>query len=121
MAPAEFLGTIKTQCSFYRKNLEAMVKAAKEFLPREVAFTVPSAGLFMWYRLPEYCNAQRMIDDYAEELKVVLVPGPAFSSTGECENCMRASFSMTDEESIRRGMERFAEMIHREEERKKRA
>jgi DNA-binding transcriptional MocR family regulator len=112
--PEGFMAEIKAKCVLYRENRDAMVDAARELLPEGTRFNVPGEGLFIWFTLPKYCNAQRMVEEYSRDLKVVLVPGPAFSTSGGCANCMRASFSMVDKQMIRTGMERFAEMIERE-------
>ncbi|MBU0754848.1 MAG: PLP-dependent aminotransferase family protein [Planctomycetes bacterium] len=112
-----FLAEIKEKCRYYRSNRNTMIKAAGDFLPADVHFNTPTEGLFIWFRMPDYCNASHMVEAYSKELKVLMVPGPAFSSTGGCVNCMRASFSMVDKTRIVEGMKRFAEMIHREKER----
>jgi DNA-binding transcriptional MocR family regulator len=109
-----FRGHIRKNCDFYRGNRDAMVDAAREFLPEEVRFNVPGEGMFIWFVLPECCDAQRMIVSDCEELKVLLVPGGAFSTRGELSNCMRASYSMVTPEKIREGMRRFGEMVERE-------
>jgi len=114
-----FREQIARNCEFYRANRDAMVGAAKEFLPTDVKFNVPDAGMFIWFVLPEGFDAKRMIDEDCEDLKVLLVPGSAFSTTGGLSNCMRASYSMVSPEKIREGMKRFGEMIRRETERTK--
>jgi DNA-binding transcriptional MocR family regulator len=115
--PAPFKAAIQEKCLLYRENRDAMVEAATRLLPAEVEFTVPEEGFFIWFRLPPYCDAEFMVEQYSRELKVVLVPGPAFSPHGACGNCMRASFSMVDREGIETGMTSFAEMIQREKSR----
>jgi len=112
-----FRAHIRKNCEFYRTNRDVMVEAAREFLPSDVRFNVPTEGMFIWFVLPEACDARRMIDEQCEELKVLLVPGGAFSTTGALRNCMRASYSMVSPESIREGMRRFGEMVKREMER----
>jgi len=112
-----FRAHIKKNCEFYRANRDAMIQGARDFLPREVAFNVPTEGMFIWFVLPEACDARRMIDEQCEKLKVLLVPGGAFSTTGGLTNCMRASFSMVSPERIREGMRRFGEMVGSELER----
>lgn len=112
-----FRDHIRSNCDFYRTNRDAMVEAAREFLPPEVSFNVPGEGMFIWFVLPECCDAGRMIDEDCEGLGVLLVPGGAFSTRGELSNCMRASFSMVSSEKIVQGMRRFGEMVKRELER----
>jgi len=110
----KFRELIKKNCQSYRINRNAMVAAAKEYLLPEVKYNIPNAGMFIWFELPKECNARRMIDDQCEELKVLLVPGDAFSSQNGCKNFMRASFSMVTPEQIDEGMKRFSEMIKNE-------
>ena len=109
-----FRAHIKKNCEFYRANRDAMVESAREFLPSDVRFNVPTEGMFIWFVLPESCDARRMVDAHCEDLLVLLVPGSAFSTRGELTNCMRASFSMVTPERIREGMRRFGEMVKRE-------
>ena len=109
-----FLTMIKKNCELYRHNRDAMVAAAKKYLPSEVKFNIPGAGMFLWFELPEKCDAQRIIDEQINDLKVLLVPGSAFSSRGKLNNYMRASFSMATPEQIEEGIKRFARMIERE-------
>lgn len=105
---------IRDNCLLYRANRDAMVEAAREFLPPGVAYDVPNEGMFMWFVLPCGVDARRMIDEQCEKLKVLLVPGSAFSTMGGLENCMRASFSMVSPGDIREGMRRFGEMVRAE-------
>lgn len=110
----QFRELIKMNCESYRINRNAMVAAAKKYLLPDVKYNIPNAGMFIWFELPKQCNARRMIDEQSEELKVLLVPGDAFSSQNGCKNFMRASFSMVTPEQIDEGMRRFAEMIKNE-------
>jgi len=109
-----FHAHIKDNCAFYRRNRDAMVDAAHEFLPHDVTYNVPNEGMFIWFVLPKSCDAKRMIDEQCEDLKVLLVPGSAFSTKGALKHCMRASFSMVTPLEIREGMKRFGEMVANE-------
>ncbi len=55
-----------------------------------------------------------MIGEQCESLKVLLVPGGAFSTQSGLQNCMRASFSMVSPDQIREVMKRFGEMVRAE-------
>jgi 2-aminoadipate transaminase len=105
---------IRRNCAFYRRNRDVMLESAREFLPSEVRYNVPREGLFVWFVLPEACDAKRMIAEDCERLGVILVPGGAFSTRGGLRNCMRASFSMVSPDDIREGMRRFGEMVRAE-------
>jgi len=106
-----FRAHIRENCAFYRENRDAMVEAVREFLPEEVGYNIPSEGMFIWFDLPECCDARRMIDERCEELKVLLTPGSAFSTRGGLANSMRASFSMISPAEVREGIRRFGEMV----------
>jgi 2-aminoadipate transaminase len=109
-----FRELIRKNCESYRVNRDAMVAAAKKYLPSSVRFNIPGEGMFIWFELPESCNARRMIDEQSSQVKVLLVPGDAFSSQHGCTNNVRASFSMVSPEDIDEGMRRFGLMLKTE-------
>ena len=111
---ANFLNHIKNNCKLYQTNRDAMIDAAKKYLPAEVKFNIPQEGMFVWFELPEYMNAQQLVDKYCEKLKVLLVPGISFSTIKGNKNCMRASFSLVPPDQIHEGIKRFGEMIQLE-------
>ena len=104
---------IKKNCDIYRESRDAMINAAKQYLPPEIKFNVPGSGMFIWFELPEKYDTEKMVWENAEDLKVLLVPGNAFSSADRLKNYMRASFSMAPPDKIDEGIKRFAEMIKR--------
>jgi DNA-binding transcriptional MocR family regulator len=112
-----FREEIERNCDLYRENRDAMLQAASTFLPDDVSYNVPKQGMFMWFKLPSAFDAERMIMIDAENLKVLLVPGSAFSLSGGLKNCVRASFSLVDPDEIHEGMRRFGEMLARERKR----
>ncbi|MBN1944673.1 MAG: PLP-dependent aminotransferase family protein [Bradymonadales bacterium] len=99
---------------FYRTNRDAMVQAAHQYLPQEVRFAVPQAGMFIWFELPEGCDSSRMIAQDCAELKVLLVPGSAFAVHSDLRGAMRASYAMVNAEQIELGVLRFSRMIENE-------
>lgn len=113
----EFMSLIDHNCQGYRRNRDLMAAAAGRRLPEYVKFNIPQEGLFIWYELPPGFDTQRMMDLDGMDLKVLLVPGGAFSTTGGLKNCMRASFSMIEPGEIEEGMIRFSRMIGKEAQR----
>ncbi len=107
------LARIEENMRLYRSHRDAMVAAAREHLPPEVRFHVPTAGMFIWFELPPQVDADHMVRRYAQENKVLLVPGPAFSTQGGCRHAVRASFSMVGPAQLAEGMRRLAQMIAR--------
>ncbi len=112
--PEEFRALVRRNCRVYRDNRDAMIDGARRFLPDGVHYNVPNEGMFIWFVLPEQFDAQRMVETDSTDLGVLLVPGPAFSTSGGLTHCMRASFSMVAPDALREGMRRFGEMIERE-------
>lgn len=115
--PEGFMELIAANCRWYRENRDSMIRAAKEYLPPDVAYNAPRHGMFIWFELPAGFDAERMIKNDAKDLGVLLVPGSAFAVTRSMTNCMRASFSMVSPPQIEEGMRRFAAMIQRERDR----
>ncbi len=115
--PSRFFERIDRNCAHYRSGRDAMIEAAAETLPDSIGFNRPGEGFFVWFRMPEKCSSSRMIGDHSERLKVIVVPGSGFSSQGELDNCVRASFATAPPDDIREGMHRFARMVQKEFER----
>ncbi len=94
----------------YQTRRQAMIDAAEEFFPDDVTFTRPEGGFFLWVTLPEYMDAKTMLPKAAENM-VAYVPGYAFYPDGRGKNTLRLSFSATDEDRIRDGIRRLAQVI----------
>lgn len=114
-----FFELINRNCAFYRRNRDALIDAAAELLPPGIVYHKPRNGMFVWFRMPEACLAEEMVRADANDLKILLVPGPGFSTQGGLKNCMRASYATISPAEIREGIARFAEMVRREFERRK--
>lgn len=112
-----FMHLIEQNTVLYRANRDAMVEAARRFLPPDVRYTIPHHGMFIWFEMPAGFDAERMIREDAGDLSVVLVPGRAFAVERSLSHCMRASFSMVTTAQIEEGIRRFSVMIERERER----
>lgn len=94
----------------YRKRRDVMVQTIRETFPKEVKYTYPEGGLFMWVTLPEYMNAKELMMECIEK-KVAYVPGDSFYPNGGHHNMFRLNYSNMDEERIVIGIKRIAEVI----------
>lgn len=94
----------------YKERQRAMLDALAEFMPKEVHWTHPEGGLFVWATLPTYLDATAMLPR-AIAKNVAYVPGEGFYASGEGKNCMRLNFSFVEPEKIRRGIELLSEVI----------
>ncbi len=94
----------------YRRRRDAMIEAMQEFFPKEVTWSVPHGGLFLWARLPKYIDTTEMLAEAIAE-KVAYVPGRAFFPDRSGKNCMRLNFSYPNEKEIHEGIKRLSKVI----------
>ena len=105
---ADWRAYVKRLNGMYRERRDAMLAALAEFMPREVHWTHPEGGLFVWATLPSYLDATAMLPR-AIAKNVAYVPGEGFYAGGAGKNHMRLNFSFVEPEKIRRGVEILAE------------
>lgn len=94
----------------YRIQAAAMTDAMEEYFPEGVSFTKPEGGMFLWATLPEGISTMDLFDK-ALERNVAFVPGDPFYAEPGKRNTMRLNFTNADEETIRDGIKRLAEVI----------
>jgi 2-aminoadipate transaminase len=97
----------------YRERRDAMLQAMEEHFPPGVTWTRPQGGLFLWVRMPECLDAEKLLEIAIEE-KVAFVPGHASypdGSDGRC--CMRLNFSYSTPEIAVEGIRRLGRAIKR--------
>ena len=91
-----------------RRNL--MLDAMDEFFPREVSWTKPKGGLFLWGIMPEKLNSADVLKRAIEQ-NVAFVPGAPFYATGGGSNTMRINFSFATPEKMLVGIERLGKVL----------
>ena len=101
---------IATIIAAYKKQRDVMVAAIEANFPREVSFTRPEGGMFLWVTLPERLSALELFDLAVEE-KVAFVPGTPFFVDGGGKNNMRLNFSNSDEDRINEGIRRLGRIM----------
>jgi 2-aminoadipate transaminase len=107
---ADWRAYVKRLTAMYRERRDAMLDALAEFMPKEVHWTHPEGGLFVWATLPSYLDATAMLPR-AIARNVAYVPGEGFYAGGSGKNNMRLNFSFVEPEKIRRGIELLSEVI----------
>ncbi len=105
---ADWKAYVKRLTGMYRERRDAMLDSLAEFMPREVHWTHPEGGLFVWATLPSYLDTTAMLPR-AIAKNVAYVPGEGFYAGGAGKNHMRLNFSFVEPEKIRRGVEILAE------------
>ncbi len=107
---SDWLAYVTRLNKLYKERQQAMLDALAEFMPKEVHWTHPEGGLFVWATLPTYLDATAMLPR-AIAKNVAYVPGEGFYAGGEGKNCMRLNFSFVEPDKIRRGIEILSEVI----------
>lgn len=97
----------------YKERCTAMLSCIEEFFPKNVSYSKPEGGLFIWVELPRDVDSTHI---FAECLKnnVACVPGVPFFPNGTQKNTLRLNYSNMSIEKITEGMKRMGEVLHRE-------
>jgi 2-aminoadipate transaminase len=95
----------------YQRQCDAMIHAIEMHFPREIRFTRPDGGMFLWVTLPAGLSAMKLFE-LAIARSVCFVPGAAFHACGGGENTLRLNFSNCEEQRIQIGIQRLAEAIN---------
>lgn len=93
----------------YRERRNAMLQALQESFPREVSWTRPQGGLFLWVTLPVGMDCHELFNVAIRE-NVAFVPGDCFyvSDDLEARRHFRLNFSYSRPDAIREGIRRLA-------------
>lgn len=106
----DFDAHVQTIKDLYKSRRDAMLQAIDEFFPKEVTHTYPEGGLFIWCTLPEYLKSRDILKQCIEK-HVAFVPGEAFFTTEGNTNFFRLNYSCNNEEVIRDGIKRIADVL----------
>ena len=93
---------IRSICRGYGEKMRQMLNCLEQF-PKDVRFTHPQGGLFIWAEMPVGTDTVQMLQK-AVEHKVAYVPGTYFCADGGHMNTLRLNFSNSTPEQIERGM-----------------
>ena len=93
----------------YRAKCNLMLKTLDENMPKEVTYTRPEGGLFIWGTLPDSVNEPEFVKK-AIEHKVAVVPGETFNcDTSMPSQSFRMNYSTPSDEDIVRGVKLLAQ------------
>jgi 2-aminoadipate transaminase len=101
---------VETIRKMYKKNRDIMIRELNKQFPKEVKWKIPKGGMFLWIELPKTIDTRIMFQK-AISKKIAYVLGEAFFPEGGNYHSMRLNFSYSDEEKIKEGIRRLAEVI----------
>ncbi len=96
--------------ALYFSQKKAMISAIKNYFPKEVHFTDPEGGMFLWVTLPEGVSSMELFD-LAIKKNVAFVPGDPFYTNKTNVNAFRLNYTNSNTETIDTGIKRLADCI----------
>lgn len=94
----------------YRAKCELMLKTLDENMPREVKYTRPEGGLFIWVTLPEKVDMPSFVKRCLED-KLAVVPGNTFLCDEDGSiNAVRINYSTPSDDEIVKGCKIMAKV-----------
>ena len=96
--------------ALYKEQAGAMLNAMERYFPKEIKYTRPHGGMFLWVTLPEGVSSVEMFPK-ALEKKVVYVPGDPFYVGLRDVNAMRLNYTNADSRTIEEGINRLGKLL----------
>ncbi len=96
--------------TLYKEQAGAMLNAMERYFPKEIKYTTPHGGMFLWVTLPEGVSSVEMFPK-ALEKKVVYVPGDPFYVGLKDVNAMRLNYTNADSKTIEEGIKRLGKLL----------
>jgi 2-aminoadipate transaminase len=94
----------------YGKRRNTMIEAMEREFPKDVTFTRPEGGLFLWVTLPEKVAVSGMLNKAVED-GVAFVPGKPFYPHGDSDRHLRLNFCNATHDRIKEGIKRLADVF----------
>ena len=95
----------------YKPSLNAMLKALEKYMPKNLKWTSPEGGMFIWITLPEGMSGDDLFEAAKAE-KVCFIPGSKFYPKGQEKfNAIRLNFTFADPDTIEEGVKRLARLF----------
>ena len=94
----------------YKGQCQSMIKAMETWFPKQVTFTRPTGGMFLWATLPEGQSSLALFQKSSKE-NVVFVPGDPFYTDGRNANTMRLNYTNSSCEMIEHGIKTLGSLM----------
>lgn len=94
----------------YKHRADLMIEMIEEHFPKEIKYTRPEGGMFLWLELPEGLDSDKILDD-AIAAGVAYIPGESFFAHEGVKNTVRMNFTLVTDEQIREGIKILGEVF----------
>lgn len=110
MTECDLDGHIEKIRAIYRRKCDLMLDCLECEMPKEITYTRPDGGLFIWCTLPEGCDSAAFAK-FAIQKKVAVVPGATFNCDTEApSNSFRLNYSTPSDEQIVTGIKTLGQI-----------
>ena len=96
--------------ALYNTQATAMLNAIEKYFPKEVRYTKPQGGMFIWATLPEGISALELFEA-SMAADVAFVPGDPFYTHPNNVNTLRLNYTNATEEIIEEGIQRLGNIM----------
>lgn len=87
----------------YNKQKNIMIDMMEKYFPKEVEFTNPDGGMFLWLTLPNKFSTLDLFNRVAKR-NVVFVPGNPFYVNVDSINTCRLNYTNSSDDEIKKGI-----------------
>ena len=94
----------------YKARMRLMVDLLKAQQWKDVTWTEPEGGMFMWMKLPAYIDSDELLKTAVQQ-GVAFVPGSSFYAATPEKNTLRLNFTHTNRENTVIGVERLGKAL----------
>jgi len=103
---------IATLNTAYRAKRDAMLAALDRYFPKNITYTRPAGGFFIWVTLPADVDAQQLLETQVlPQAHVAYVPSACQFASRQVKNCFRLNFTSLDPVTITAGIKRLGHLI----------
>lgn len=103
--------TVNAVKPIYKEKKDAMIAAMERYFPKEIKFTRPEGGLFIWCEGAKTLDMASELMNVVKEKKVAYVAGDAFFADGSGKNTFRLNYSNASFEQIEKGIKSLGDYI----------
>ncbi|AVK61271.1 PLP-dependent aminotransferase family protein [Lactobacillus sp. CBA3605] len=103
---------IATLNQAYQVKRDAMLQALDRYFPKNVTYTRPAGGFFIWVTLPTTIDAQQLLTDVVlPQAHVAYVPSACQFASRTVKNGLRLNFTSLDPTTITAGIQRLGQLL----------
>ncbi|MFC2672407.1 aminotransferase-like domain-containing protein [Limosilactobacillus vaginalis] len=101
---------VKEISDLYGKRKQLMIDGIKKYFPKDVKYTDPEGGMFLWVEVPGVTDTVELFKQCLEH-NVAFVPGDPFFAGKPQPGTFRLNYSNMQEDKIEVGLKRLGEAL----------